>query len=349
VNARAPSSSDWVTLQPGDKLWDAVPRKRTLRLVSKMTGRLLVGRYRLGRLVDDAALCATYEAYDVETKEQVAIELLSRPTGAGLPSATPLRREARRITDAVHPGLRVVRTIGVEGGVPFIVAGALTGESLRERLARGPLSIAHATSIALQVIGAMTVAHKAGLVHGNLKPEKIRITDGPNGAPVATVMGLGVTALLGTLRDVDTRRLGTPPYLAPEQLEDAREADELGDVWGIGLLLYEMLTGRRAFDGRTAQEVRLRIAAMSIVRLRHLRAEIPLPLERIVGATLARSREQRLTLRDLQRALVEVEAELAAVKKTAPFVIVNVGDPCDDDPEGTTDLLVHVETDLGLL
>ena len=99
--------------------------------------------YRLGRLLDDAALCGTYEAYEMETGQPVAIELLARPDGAGLPSGAQLRREAQRIVDARHGGLRRVRSVGVEGGTPFIVADPLVGESLRARLKRsGPMPVA---------------------------------------------------------------------------------------------------------------------------------------------------------------------------------------------------------------
>jgi len=202
-------------------VWDAVPTRRTLRLVSNLTGRLLVGRYRLGRMVDEATLSSTYEAYDVETREDVAVELIARPNGAGLPSARRLRREARRIVDTTHVGLRAARTIGVEGGVPFIVGEPVRGESLRHRLTRrGPLTIADSLAVALQIIDALATAHAGGLVHGNLEPEKIRLIVEPAGATAAKVMGLGVTTLLGTMHDVDTRRLGTPAYLAPEQLTD---------------------------------------------------------------------------------------------------------------------------------
>ena len=327
------------------------------RLVSSMTGRLVVGRYRLGQVLERGTLYTTYEAYDVETKAPVAIELLEKPMNAGLPGAKALRREARRLVDAAHAGLRAVHTVGVEGGVPFLVTAPFAGESLRERLTRsGPLAVAESVAIALQVIDALALAHAAGLVHGNLEPEKIRLVPGASGATVARVMGLGVPALLATMRDVDARRLGTPPYLAPEQLDAAAPVtEEVTDVWGIGLLVFEMLTGRRAFDGTSVENVSRQIATPGMVRVRHLRAEVPMSLERIVNAALARARQQRLSLRDLRRALLDVQVE--CVPKLAsttarmvqkPTGIVDLSDPCDD-VEGTTDLYVFVETDLGSL
>jgi serine/threonine-protein kinase len=322
---------------------------------ARVTGRLVVGRYRLGQVLDQGTLYTTYEAYDVETKAPVAIELLAKPAGAGLPAAKLLRREARRLVDAAHPGLRAVQTVGVEDGVPFVVTAPLSGESLRERLTRsGPLPVTEGVAVALQVIDAMKAAHAGGLVHGNLEPEKVRLVAGPSGATVAMVMGLGVPALLGTMRGVDTRRLGTPPYLAPEQLDSAAPVDdELTDVWGVGLLVVEMLTGRRAFEGKSVDDVARQIATPGMIRVRQLRPEVPLALERIVNATLARSREQRLSLSDLRRALLDVQVELAPkmpvkTAKMARPVIADLTDPCDD-AEGTTDLHVHVETDLGSL
>ena len=330
-----------------------MPTKRTLRLVNDSTGRLLAGRYRLGAVVEQGTLSTTHDAYDIETREAVAIELLTRPKGAGLPSAKLLRREARRIVDTKHAGLRAARTVGVDGGVPFIVVEPLAGESLRQRLLRsGALSVAETLAITLQVIDAVAAAHAAGLAHGNLKPEKIRLTSASNGKPVAKVMGIGVTALLGTMSAVDTRTLGTPPYLAPEQLTDAGgDADALTDVWTLGLLVFEMLTGRRAFEGASADEVARRISTAGTLRMRHLRPNVPVALEQIVNATLAKSREQRLSLRDLRRALLDVQTACTTDEMrvpAAPTRIVNLSDPCDD-VEGTTDLHVWVETDLGSL
>jgi serine/threonine-protein kinase len=167
-------------------------------------------------------------------------------------------------------------------------------------------------------------------------------------------MGLGVSTLIGTMRDVDTHRLGPPPYLAPEQLGVAAVADALTDVWGIGLLLFEMLVGRRAFEGASADEVARLIVAPRLVRVREHRVDVPVAVDRIVSATLARSREQRLSLRDLRRALLDLmQGELAPPRaKTARIPIVpklpNLGEPCDD-AEGTTDLHLHIETDLDSL
>lgn len=351
MNALAPSSScpDWVTLKPGERLCEAVPRNRTRRLVDGLAGRLLLGRYRLGRLIDESTLCGTYEAYDIETRKAVAVELFAAPKGAR-PSARDLRREAKRIVSAVHPSLRSVRDIGVDDSMPFIVAVPVTGPSLKERIeSEGALPIREAVAIALQVIDAMSLAHANGLVHGNLKPSKVRTSKRADGTTAATVMGLGVTTLLRTMRDIDTRGLGTPPYLAPEQLTTTGAADELTDVWGIGLLLFEMLTGKRAFDGTSADEVARRITGTTSVRLRHLRYELPVALERIVIAALARPREQRLSLRDLRRALEGVLPECPLPSAPAPEIaVISCADPCDD-VEGPTDLHVWVETDLGSL
>ncbi|MDB4936726.1 MAG: serine/threonine protein kinase [Labilithrix sp.] len=342
---------DWYTLGPDKSVWDAPSPKRTARLVDGLAGRVLVGRYRLGRLLDDAALCATYEAYEIETGRQVAVELVTLPRNAGPLQDTELRREAARIMRVTHPGLRTVRGVGSEGGAPFIVADPVAGESLRDRIVRkGPLRPEVGVAVALQIIEAIGAAHAAGLVHANLKPEKIRLRRNRGGRAAVTVMGLGVSTLLGTLRDVDTRGVGTPPYLAPEQLSGFGTPDELTDVWGVGLLLFEAITGQRAFDGSTADEVGRRIACGRPPALRRACPAVPVSLDWIVAAALARRREHRLSLRDLHRALGDVRAELAhhVTPKPRNDIIVDCSDPCDD-VEGTTDLHVFVDTDLGAL
>jgi len=341
--------TDWDTLTPGQSLWDDTRRQRTLRLVDGCVGRLVGGAYRLGRLIEDGALCATYEAYEIETGRLVCIELLAPPRGAGLPAGAALRREARRIAGAKHHGLRKVLSVGVEAGAPFIVAEPIGGETISERLARtGPIPFDEAVRIALAVIDALGAAHASGLVHANLKPQRIRLV--PNGTSPSrvVVMGLGVSALLGTLRDVDTRGVGTPPYLAPEQLSGFDGATELTDVWAVGLLLFEMMSGEPAFEGSSAEEIGRRIAVEGPKSLRRLCPNIPRALERIVGAALARRRDQRLSLRDLRRALLGVDMSVATttVKPPEPRrVLPNLGDVCDD-VEGTTDLHVFIETDL---
>lgn len=371
VNAQRSRSKDWFTLQPGQSLWDTRPVKRTLRLVDGAKGRVLADRYRLGRLVHDGALSATYEAYDAEADRQVTIELITRPLGAGLPHDVRLAREAQRVVGLRAPGLRVVHSVGIDGGMPFIVAAPVTGETLRDRLTRtGRMPVEECLAIALTVIDAIAAGHAAGLVHANLKPEKIRLVAGPSGKPAATVMGFGVTTLLATMNGVDTRGVGTPPYLAPEQLTGFGTSDELTDVWGVGLLVFEMIAGERAFDGSSTEEIGRQIAQGGPVRFRQLPPDVPLALERIVGAALARRPTERLSLRDLRRALIDLRAECAAASSARPpklTVLVDSSDPCDDaecstdlhiaidcsdpcdDAEPATDLHIAIETDLGSL
>jgi serine/threonine-protein kinase len=338
---------EWSTLGPGQSLWDGRSPKRTARLVNGLAGRVVDGRYKLGQLIDDAALCATYDAYEIETGKHVAIELLSLPPGAGPPADAQFHRDARRVASATHPGLRVVRAIGIEAGAPYIVSEPVHGESLRDRLTRtGRMPSDESVDIALAIIDAVAAGHAAGLVHANLKPEKIRMST-REGAPLVTVMGLGVSTLLATLRDVDTRGVGTPPYLSPEQLSGSGAADELTDVWGIGLILFEMITGQRAFEGTTADEVGRRIAVEGAPKLRRVFPAAPAALERIVEATLARRREQRLSLRDLRRALCDLRDQ--RVRYRPPPLrhdaLFDLTDPCEDD-EGTTDLHLIIDTDL---
>ncbi len=306
------------------------------------------------RSLEQSTLCATYEAHDLEMRERVAVELLACPPGAQRPAAAQLADEAQRLVDTRHPGLRVVRAIGVEGGFPFIVADAVTGKSLRNRITRGgPLAVADSVSIALQVIEAVGAAHRASLVHGNIAPAKIRLLEGPDGAHVARLMGLGVSALFRAMGGVDLRRLCKARYLAPELLGGGEAPSELTDVWQLGLLLFEMLTGTRAYDGASVEEVARQIHASKFLPVRQPGAQIPLSLERIVNAALARSPDQRLSLRDLRRALLSVREELespgdrTARMPGAPSrgpTVVTVSDPCDD-PHGTTDLHVYIETD----
>jgi len=196
-----------------------------------------------------------YRARDTRLDRDVAIKVLP----AQLSSNTKLRerfdREARAISRLNHPHVCTLYDVGHQDGVDYLVMELLEGESLAEAIARGPLPLERARAIAIEVAEALDAAHRAGIVHRDLKPGNIMLT-----ASGAKVLDFGLakyepqsagpddpTQQQGAPLTEEGVVMGTPPYMAPEQL-DALPADARTDVFALGSILYEMLTGRRAFN-----------------------------------------------------------------------------------------------------
>ena len=192
-----------------------------------------------------------YRARDTDLNRTVAIKVLHESDPG---AQSRIAREARALAALSHPHICPVYDVGSHDGFAFLVMQCLEGETLARRLARGSLPVADALRFAIQVADALDQAHRAGVVHGDLKPSNIMLTS--TGAMlidfgIARVHDKGVRDAGGDTVAIaflpGTMQFGTPHYLAPEQLE-GRDADARTDVWALGCVLYEMLAGRRAFD-----------------------------------------------------------------------------------------------------
>ncbi len=205
-----------------------------------------------------------YKARDTRLDRTVAIKVLP----SNVADATELRerfeREARAISSLNHPNICTLHDIGHHDGIDFLVMEYLEGETLAQRLARGPLPLDQALKYALEVAGALDKAHRQGITHRDLKPGNIMVVK-----TGAKLLDFGLAKLKPTepVVDISTMKtaasdaltargtiLGTLNYMSPEQLE-GNEADARSDVFAFGAVLYEMVTGRKAFDGKSASSV----------------------------------------------------------------------------------------------
>jgi predicted ATPase len=241
---------------------------------------LIAGRYRIDRLLGRGAMGDVHMAWDVELERQVALKFLRTATAGDPPSVVRLRAEARAAARLDHPHVATVYDAGATAdGRLFIVMACYAAESLRERLARGALPSDDALRIAAQLASALAAAHAAGVIHRDLKPANVLFDAG--GGVRLTDFGIATLATATLTRDADrTAIIGTPAYMSPEQARgDA--LDGRSDLYSFGVLLHEMLVGRRPRRRDAADEELERVAVGDR------------GLDELLAALLAPDREQR--------------------------------------------------------
>jgi serine/threonine-protein kinase len=251
--------------------------------------RELGGRYRLRAFLAAGGMGAVWAAEDAVLGRQVAVKLLGEWLAGDPVAAERLRREARAAARLAHPNVARVLDLGEEEGRPYLVMELLEGESLAARIARsGPLAPAEAAGIAAAVADALHAAHRAGVVHRDVKPGNVFLTAG--GDVKVLDFGIAAAAWEGSLTGGEL--IGTAAYLAPERAL-GRPATPAADVYALGVVLYEMLSGRPPFSGEDG----LALASAHIharpVPLRQAAPWVPAPLAAACERALAKDPAER--------------------------------------------------------
>ena len=248
----------------------------------------LADRYRLERELGQGGMATVYLAHDVRHDRKVALKLL-RPELSAILGAQRFLAEIKTTANLQHPHILSLFDSGEADGLVFYVMPYVEGESLRDRLAREKqLPVDEAVRIAREVADALDYAHRHGVIHRDIKPENILLHDGR-----ALVADFGI-ALAAARSDGGTRMtetgmsLGTPNYMSPEQAMGEREITAKSDVYALGCVLYEMLTGEPPFTGPTAQAIIARVMTEEPRSLRLQRKTIPLHVEAAVFTALAK-------------------------------------------------------------
>ncbi len=244
-----------------------------------------------------------YRARDTRLDRDVAIKVLSGHFVSNPTLKERFEREARTISQLSHPNICHLYDVGSQNGTDYLVMECLEGETLGERLERGPLTVEEVLRYGAQVADALDKAHQQGVIHRDLKPGNIMLTK--TGAKVldfglakqarATTASASVLTAMtaGKPLTVEGTIVGTYQYMAPEQIEGA-EADARTDIFALGCVLYEMATGKRAFAGKTQASVIASILASEPVPLSRLAPMTPPALERLVRSCMAKEREDRI-------------------------------------------------------
>ena len=229
-----------------------------------------------------------FEALDTRLGRTVALKFLPATVASDAKALERLQREARAASALNHPNICTIYSIHEAGGRLFIEMERLEGQTLRERIAGEPLDTADAVALALQILDGLETAHAKGIVHRDLKPGNVFCTV----RGTAKILDFGI-ATLESAPDLETAAaIGTDSYMSPEQAS-GQPVDSRSDLFSFGALLYETITGRAAFQGRSSASIRHAILNDEPIGPRSLNAAIPAALERIIFKSLQKNREQR--------------------------------------------------------
>ena len=273
-------------------------RSETIRLnrTDRMVDRMIAGRFKIIRKLGQGGMGAVYLAEQVGIGHRVAIKFLKSEFSTDVEIARRFLNEAKTYAKVVHPNAVTFHEFGQDDeGNLFIAMEYCEGVDLKKTIAeRGHLSIVEAIEVTTQVADVLADAHEKQIVHRDLKPENIMIRKGLRGMH-AKVLDFGIARLMdaSTKLTVAGAIAGTPRYMSPEQVE-GREADRRADIYSLGIVCFEALTGRQPFDGATIAEIMRKQALEPLPRLADVAPEIDLPqLQAVLDKACAKNREQR--------------------------------------------------------
>lgn len=268
-----------------------------------------IGRYRVLERLGEGSSGDVYLAEDTIVHRKVALKLL-RHRDADERQLRSFEREAACAGMLNHPNVVTLFDVGVEEDIRYIASEHVEGETLRHRLEHGPLPISEAVEVALGVAAALVAAHEAWIVHRDVKPENIMLRHDRR----VKVLDFGVAKLAGGGDNTDPLRrgdklVGTLPYLSPEQVRGEEIIDSRSDIYSLGAVMYEMLSGMPPFTGPTPIDV---LAAIVETEAAPLPGIVPLALHDIVNRCLRKSIYERLqTAAEMVALLTEVRLDLA--------------------------------------
>jgi serine/threonine protein kinase len=291
-----------------------------------------LGPYQVVALLGAGGMGEVYRARDPRLRREVAVKVLSRHLLADQAQLRRFEHEARAAGALNHPNILAVFDIGAQDGVPYVVTELLEGETLRQRMQRGPLPLRECLDAARQLAAGLATAHDKGIVHRDLKPANLFLTR--DGRMKILDFGLAkqtAAAEDSTLTAGDTLPgtvMGTVGYMSPEQVQ-GREVDHRSDLFSFGAVVYEMLAGSRAFVGASAVETMIAILSHEPPALQAER-EVPAAVEQLVRRCLGKDRAARpqlsselcVCLEDLAHAI-----ESGAALPAAPLAAADAATP----------------------
>jgi serine/threonine protein kinase/Tol biopolymer transport system component len=273
-----------------------------------------IGSYEVGSLLGSGAMGEVYRARDTKLNRDVALKVLPRTFALDPDRLARFRREAQVLAALNHPHIAAIYGFEEADGLAALVLELVEGATLADRIAQGPVPVDEALAVSRQIADAVETAHDKGIIHRDLKPSNIKIavdgavkvldfglakSDIPGGPPDLTASGAGLI-------------LGTASYMSPEQARGHR-VDKRADIWALGCVLYEMLTGRLAFPGSTVSDTIAKILERE-PDWSALPPAIPLSIRRLLLRCLKKDPRQRL------RDIGEVRIEIDAIDEVAPAV-----------------------------
>mgnify|MGYP000016914443 FL=1 len=276
------------------------------------SGQLVEDLYRVEGVLGRGGMGTVYAARHTKGGYLVAIKVMVHTSGSGVVRFLREAETCRKLTSE-----HVARVFGASklpSGAPYLVMEYLAGEELAAIIKRGPVPIRDAALYLSQVCAGLQEAHSLGVVHRDIKPENLFVTKRPDGSPVVKVIDFGVSKITRTNLDSESSLtatqalLGTPSYMAPEQLMAAKNVDARADLWSVGVVLYELLTGKLPFVGSNILALMHATTTTTPQPISSLRPDVPVEIDECVAGCLQH---------DPQRRYARID-EVAAV--LAPFV-----------------------------
>jgi serine/threonine protein kinase/predicted ATPase len=258
-------------------------------------GDVIAGRYRILAQAGAGGMGTVFQAADMRSGIDVALKTLRPDAAWGERTASRLRREAAALSEIRHSGVvRYVDHGEAEGGQPFLVMEWVAGENLAERLERAPLTPAEALRLSERLASGLAASHAADVVHRDLKPSNVMLADRDLARPV--IVDFGVARLAGP-SDLTAQgaNVGTPRYMAPEQIRNARTVDGRADVFALGCILFEALTGRPCFEGDDPVGILARVLFEPLPVPTRVRANLPARFDALLHRLLDRDTSARPT------------------------------------------------------
>ncbi|MGH2870108.1 MAG: protein kinase domain-containing protein, partial [Solirubrobacteraceae bacterium] len=296
--------------------------------MSTILGTSLNGRYRLEARVGAGGMSTVYRAFDETLQRPVAVKLMNREVASDSDQLERFRREARAVAQLSHPHIVGVIDAGEDDGRPYIVLEYVEGETLKDRIRRlGRLPIAEAVAYAIEIARALGAAHSRHIVHRDVKPQNVLIDE--EGSAKVTDFGIARTLEEDGLT-ADGRVLGTTDYVSPEQALGQHVSGQ-SDLYSLGVVLYEMLTGEVPFKGENQVAVAMKHVREELPDVQFKRPEVSAALAAVVETATAKHEDDRYAddaemIADLEDALAietarsgSATGEVTTVLRTLPL------------------------------
>jgi eukaryotic-like serine/threonine-protein kinase len=284
-------------------------------------GTVVDGKYRVEKILGEGGMGLVVAAINLGLEQEVAIKFLLPSAMRNKIAVERFLREAKVAAKVRSDYVARVFDVGTteEGGVPYIVMEHLEGCDLGKLIDReGALPMDEACEMALQACEALAEVHAAGIVHRDLKPSNLFVTRRADGSPAVKLLDFGISKLtFGGDDGVDPALtqtatiMGSPSYMSPEQLKSTKEVDHRADVWSLGAVLYEAITGKPAFRGESLPQVCAMIASEDPALPSSRREGIPMDIERVLLGALEKNPDKRTTLAELARAMAKYAPDRA--------------------------------------
>ncbi|MEP7286311.1 MAG: protein kinase [Chloroflexota bacterium] len=269
---------------------------------------LLNGRYRLISQQGSGGMAVIYKAQDLQLGRTVAVKIL-RPSLTGDPSfLTRFRQEARNVANLAHPNIVTLHDVGQDGNTYYMVMEYVEGKDLKKLIRESaPFSVDRALHIGIQICAGIGYAHRAGLVHADVKPQNVLVT--PDDTVKVTDFGIAQALSVTQPEEKQSVVWGSPHYFAPEQAS-GETPTPASDVYAIGIVLFEMLTGKLPYNGNDQQELALAHIRDEVPHVMQLNPNVPVHLDRIIYKVMSKEPANRYRTADqLGRILITYQKQ----------------------------------------